>query len=187
MVHGHSVENEFATFRRTAGHLGITANAEPGALVKFLAPNERNRRNKRKVEIRFNGRAFSISVPYDLGRELRTAVGKSSDLTRNLAKCFERAYMATIPRDAFEYLGLEAACGAYDQHLASMEREGFAQLSSDFADILGQETYERLITALKCDLGFDIAAPATQRDDDYADTVRPTRAVVVQPLALFPT
>lgn len=185
----YDVEDEFVAFRRTADRLGASANAEPGAFVTFLPPNERSRRRSRRVEIKQGKFSFTISVPYDLGRELRTVVDGSSDLVKNLAKCFERAYMATMSKDVFLALHQDKACGTYEDHQRSIQREGYESVACDLVRGLGKDNYESLMEALRTDLGVDNLTPVGQKRvvEDCVDSRAALVPVAGQPLALFPT
>ncbi len=183
----YNVENEFASFRRTAEKLKVTANAQAGAFVTVIPPAERSRRRSRKVEVRISTASFVMDVPYDLGRELRTAIDGEPDLVQNLAKCFERAYMATISKDLFVTLRFDEACGNYENHQSSMRSEGYETVAHELMHGLGEGNYQSLLDALRRDLGFE---------KPTADEARPVRreessvkhlSTVGQALPLFST
>lgn len=182
----YDVENELATFRRISDRLGATANAAPGAFVAVLPPNERNRRRSRKVEVRASTSSFMMDVPYDLGRDLRTVLDGSPDLVKNLARCFECAYIATISRDMFVALRLEDAWGSYENHQLLMRSEGYEGVAHDLKRGLGEENYRSLIEALRRDLGFEDAGAKQTAIAVRVESRKPASAAG-QPLVLFTT
>lgn len=182
----YSVENQYATFRRVAARFCASANAAPGSFVKAIPPNERNQRRRRSVQIDARAKSFTLSVPYELGRELQTATASStSRLAANLAKCFERAYMATVSEEQFNKLGLDVSCGPYDEHRRTMERSGYHILAAELESGLGEQTYHDLMRALTKDLGFDDTmqnAGTAQKHEQFS-----ALSIAGQPLALFPS
>lgn len=184
----YCLENKFATFYRTAERLGVFANAEPGRFVTFLPHSDHDQRRYRTVNINVKAHSFTIRVPHDLAKLLRTAHDES-DRLRNLAMCFERAYIATIGRHDFIALGLEQIFGQFDDHVTAMHHDGYDTLARELFDGLGRDAYEELSQAVVADLGFE---PGEQKvfTSDAAGRHRSVRALARREssaLALFQT
>lgn len=185
----YSVENEFATFRRAAKRFGAAANAEAGMFVEFLPPDERNRRRTRQVQVSISETSFTLHVPYHLGRELRTVVGESPDLINNLAKCFERAHIATMSKDLFQAMQLDEICGAFESYKELMQNDGYDAMALDLMRGLGKDNYEVLVEAIRRDLGFEDLPPLEQTPvvKERVEHRSASASVAGQPMVLFPT
>lgn len=95
-----------------------------------------------------------ISVPYRLGRQLRTVVDSPAQLVENLGHCVACAFVATVSAEDFLALGMAETFGAYDEHRRSMQRQGYDVVAAELINGLGADVYRELVDAIRPALRF---------------------------------
>lgn len=179
---------DYATFGRLAKRCHVRANAEPGLFIAFQRFGDRAARRIRKVEVEHDRRRFTIDAPHDLTRELRTADSSASpEFERTLARCFQRAFFATLSRRDFDALRLATMSGSYEKHVRKMESDGSTKLARDLQTELGADLYSKLLEAIRLDSGCTAEEEAASSEPVSRSDRSVPAALFAQPLVLFPS